>query len=65
MNTDDLAKYEAELAALNKKLQELEDNKTQILRQGFRIEGIVAYLRAVKATVKEEVAHVVEEAKAL
>ena len=56
----ELAKYEAELTAINQKLAQLDDERTKLVRHGFRIEGIVAYLRdqakaADHGELKEEV----------
>lgn len=50
---EDLQKYEAELISLNKQLTELDERKTNILRQGYRIEGIVAYIRAKQNEKKD------------
>jgi chromosome segregation ATPase len=51
--TEDLKKYEDEIAAINKRLSEFdaqrrqqEEQRQELITHGRRIEGIVAYLRA-------------------
>lgn len=41
----DIEKYERELKEVNKKLEELDGQRGQVVRVGVRIEGIIAYLR--------------------
>jgi predicted nucleotide-binding protein (sugar kinase/HSP70/actin superfamily) len=41
----DLAKYENELAEVNKRLTEIDNQRNNIVRVGVRIEGIIAYLK--------------------
>ena len=46
---EDLKKYEAEIAAVNKKLAESDEQRAGLIAHGRRCEGIVAYLRAALA----------------
>lgn len=46
---EDLKKYEAEIASVNKKLAEIDNQRNQLITHGRRIEGIVAYLREALA----------------
>jgi intracellular sulfur oxidation DsrE/DsrF family protein len=42
---EDLKKYETELSNVNNALADLDRKRTEIIRHGVRLEGIVAYLR--------------------
>ena len=42
----ELKKYETEIDAVNKRLAEIDEARTNVLRHGMRIEGIVAYLKS-------------------
>ena len=59
----ELAKYEAELTAINQRLAQLNDERTKLLQHGFRIEGVVAYLRGQTkgADTSEHGSHEVQE----
>ena len=46
---EDLKKYEAEIAAVNKKLGESDEQRASLIAHGRRCEGIVAYLRSALA----------------
>lgn len=43
-NSDELGKYQTELGEVNRRLQDLEDQKTKLVRLGVRLEGVIAYL---------------------
>lgn len=43
----EIKKYEDEVAALNKRLAEINDARAQLIRHGMHIEGILGYLRGL------------------
>lgn len=61
---EDLKKYEAEIAAVNKKLGESDEQRAGLIAHGRRCEGIVAYLRAALEEPAKTEAPAPEEAAA-
>jgi hypothetical protein len=55
----ELAKYEAELAEVGKRLSGIDEQRSQVIRIGMRLEGVVAYLRGKKqnALATDAIAH--------
>jgi hypothetical protein len=44
-NMEEIKKYEKALENINAKISEIDEQRTHFIRQGVRIEGILAYLQ--------------------
>jgi len=45
----ELEKYQREISAVQKQLDDLDAKKTEMLRIGYRLEGVVAYIKTKMA----------------